>query len=704
MAFKLPKFFSGTNAKSRAVILLASFVGIAVFIYVGLQFLGGDTASTGPSRVAGAPTDLQSIPGSKLSPEYYRTLAQANAHAAQQAQISGGSAVPTLINAPAPQETSSHSCTILCPSEERANVMDEINALIKSGKLSQKEADYLEELAKRNASIAEYAAALDELVRQGGLAAEQARALLEKYKKQHANWLLAQSASEMDGLIKSSKLPLSVANDLLDLQKRKVTPGDYAAYLDKLVKEGKLSREAAALLLAQYTQQYGLEATKDGGLAIRQKAKAGQITPDVAAILEDMQSKNVPLDQYEATLAKLVAEGKMTPAVAEQLLALYKGQRTGIGASGLLGDMLAKGGAAADEARRLLNLQANNASLSDYAEELKRAVAAGLLTPEQAANLLQQYQAMLAPFVPGVSPGVQEVIPGAEDFAKLQRHIETKAPAVAPVGEDQFAASVAQQQVQSAQDRQQQIEQLQAAMSAQSQNLLAAWHAPSMKHEGGNEAAKSNSSGSVASGKTLETTAAGGSALNAEKGSLKPPLVKSGTIAYAVLDTAVDSDYPDTPVMATIVQGPLKGAKLLGKLVHQQALDRVSLNFTQIDKEGWLAVKPVSAFAVDPDTARTVLASDVDYHYLKRYGAIMGASFLTGYSSAITQAGTSTTGIFGTSSTHNALSPTNKIAVGLGQIGTNLSTLVQQYVNTPVTVKVHSGVGLGILFVSDVTE
>jgi intracellular multiplication protein IcmE len=41
------------------------------------------------------------------------------------------------------------------------------------------------------------------------------------------------------------------------------------------------------------------------------------------------------------------------------------------------------------------------------------------------------------------------------------------------------------------------------------------------------------------------------------------PLIKAGTIIFGVLDTAVNSDYPDTPVLVTIVDGPYKGAKLL---------------------------------------------------------------------------------------------------------------------------------------------
>ncbi len=704
MAFKFPKIFSGTDSKSRVVVLLASFVGVVVLIYFSIKLFAGEEATTGPSRVAGAPAALQSVPGSKqLSSEYYRTLAQANAQAVQQAQISGGSAVPTLINVPGSQE--GQNCTVLCPSDANANVADDLRALVKAGKLSQKDADHLADLANKNVSVAEYAAALDELVRQGKLTPEQARLLLEKYKKQHANALLTSSANAMDGLIKSGQLPLGIANDLLEMQKRKVSPADYAAYLAKLVKEGKLSPEAAAQLLAQYTQQYADEAAKEGAFAIRQMAKGGEITNDVAKLLAERPCKDVPLNQYEATLTKFVTDGKMTPAVASKILALCRAQRTAIGTSGLLGTMLAKGGAAADQAKRLLDLQANNASLSDYAEELKRAVAAGLLTPDEAASLLQQYQAMLTPFGTAAAPGTQTVVPGAEDFAKLQRALEERKPATtAPaVPTEQFKEAVIQKQTESTVDQQQKVEQLQAAMLGQAQNLLASWRAPVMKHEGG-ESEKPPTAATGAE-KTAEAKAATGAAAETtEKGPPKRPLVKAGTIAYAVLQTTVDSDYPDTPIMATIVQGPLKGAKLLGKLALATGKDKLSINFTQIDKDDWITTKNVSAFAIDPDTARTVMASNVDYHYLKRYGAIMATSFLSGYSSAITQAGTSTTGIFGTSSEHPQLSPGNKIAVGLGQIGQNLTSIVQPYVNMPVTVKVNSGVGLGILFVSDVTE
>lgn len=700
MAFNFPgaKFFSTADAKTRVFVLLLAITGISFVLYVGVRYLSGGRTGAGPSRVANAPSGLQSVPGSQLSSEYYRALMQANTQAAQQAQITGSSAVPTLINVPG-QQASTQSCTILCPSEENVNAANDINDLVKSGKLSQADANKLLDLMKRNVPVDEYAAALDELVREGKLTPEQARKLLEAYKKQHENGLMSSSAALMDNLIKSGKLPLDTANYLLALQKKHLTPAEYAAELARLVKEGKISPETAAQLLAAYTQQQAKEAAKLNAYKLQQMAKKGEITADVAKQLAALQAKNVPLDQYAAELQKLVAEGKLTPAAAAKLLADYKSQKTIPG--GLLSQLSEKGGASAALAKRLLDLQANNASSAQYADELKRAVQAGLLTPEQAAELMQQYQAVIAPpLEAGVAPKIETNIPGAEEFAKLQQRVQQPTAAVtAPT--EQFTAARAQAAAEAEQIRQQHIQQLVSAMSTQAQSLVTAWQeVPTIKHQAAAPEEKSKSTAAQAAEK-------GSAASGAQGMPSGPPLIKAGTILFAVLDTAVDSDYPDTPVMATIVDGKFKGAKLIGKMSANQGpgQDRVALNFSLMDQENWLKTKSVTAYAIDPDTARTVLASSVDHHYLTRYGALFASSFLSGYASAIQTAGsTSTTGIFGSSTSHPQFSPSEKIAVGLGQIGTAWSNAVQSYVNTPPTVKINSGVGLGVLFMADVTE
>jgi intracellular multiplication protein IcmE len=856
MANKLLAIFSRTDAKSRIVIVIGTVVGIVGLVYLASHFLGGG-GTTGSANVANAPSNLQSVPGGQLTPEYSRALSQENAQAAQRAQSTGTSAVATLVNVdePAPASTTGANCTVVCPGGDNADVTNDITNLVKSGKLSQADANTLLDMAKNNVPVSQYTEKLAELVKQGKLTPEQARKLLEEYTNQHANALVASSAQSMDALIKSGKVPLEVGAELLALQKKGVSQADYANELNQLVAEGKISPETAATLLAQYSQQKNQQAAADNIAALQDMVKSGQITADTAADLTKLQQQNVPVSQYKAELDRLVAEGKITPATAAKLLALYGQQRTasgpgetlkamaadadpdgatesdvndllssgkisadtaktlqGLQASHVsaqeyrkqldalvkagkisaadadklmadyqktdaanLGDLVAQGKMTADtanliaaaqknasspaeyqkaldelvkegkitpdtekllmaryashqgkrqEIQKLMSMQANNVSPAEYTAELRRAVQAGLITPEEAARLQQEYTAMTAqvsiPASTGTAAGIDTNLPGDQSYARLQQRLanQNKNPQQqpqyiqgAPVdNSQQFADAAAQAAAQAAaaaeQARQQRIQGLVSAMSGQAHSLITAWQAPNMAHKG-NSAPVSEEDEKSSSGKSTKT----GSGLfgSSSSGSTAAPIIKAGTIFFATLDTAVNSDFPDTPIMATIVDGPYKGATLLGKIAISantttQSQDRVSLTFNTMNTDSWLSSQAITAFAIDPQTARTVMASNVDYHYAKRYGAMLGSAFLTGYASAISNAGaTTSTGIFGTTTTHPELSPASKLAVGLGQVGTTLGTATANYINTPPTVKVNSGVGLGILFMSDVT-
>lgn len=701
MAIKFPPQFkfATMDAKTRLFVIVAIVAFIFFLGYLAYRYFGGGAGAAGPSKVATAPSGLQSVPGSQLSPEYYRALMQANQQAAQQAQITGGSAVPTLINV---QGQQSSNCTVLCPGDEGANVADDINDLVKNGKLSQEDANRLLDLAKRNVSVADYAAALDELVRQGKLTPEQARALLEKYKKQHENALLNESAQAMDGLIKSGQLPLDVANELLELQKRHLTPAEYAAELARLVREGKITPEMAAALLAQYSQQQAREKNNIAAAGLMQMAKDGSFSPEVANALIGLQKRNVGVDAYGAELNRLVAAGKMSPETAARLLALYKQQRASIVSCDPVNKLISQGGAVGAQGQKLLDMQTNNVSLTTYTDELKRAVQVGTITPDIAANILKQCQMLftIAAAPAGALPTIDTNIPGAEDFARLQQRLQTAVPVEAPVSADQFAVTQTQVVTETASDRQQRIQDLMNAMSTQAATLVAAWQPVTMQHvQGSAEKIKEAA---------LLTTGAAGTTTTTVKQTVtevKPALIKAGTILFGILDTAVNSDYPDTPVMATVVSGPLKGARLIGKLALAQGQDRVTLNFTLMDMEGWPSAKSVSAFAIDPDTARTALANEVNYHYLMRYGSVFASSFLSGYASAIQSSGSVQTVSPTASITATPpLSAQDKFRVALGQVGTTLSGIVQGWVNTPNTVKVNAGVAIGILFTTEVAS
>ena len=127
----------------------------------------------------------------------------------------------------------------------------------------------------------------------------------------------------------------------------------------------------------------------------------------------------------------------------------------------------------------------------------------------------------------------------------------------------QFTTAQVQSTEQTAQEEQARIAALEAAMAGQAGQLVSAWgDLFAMMHKAGTpDSTKSSTSSSTT---TSGNSNSAGEGINiAATGA---PLIKAGTIIFAVLDTTANSDYPDSPVMATVVDGPFKGAKLLGKL------------------------------------------------------------------------------------------------------------------------------------------
>lgn len=768
MAFDFSKIssFLKLNARSRVVVLVLGVLGVIFLIYFGTRYFFGTGDEAGPTRVAEAPSGLQSIPGQQqLIPAYQQAVEQASSQREEQARMTGTSAVPTLIRPAGPANAS--ECTIVC-SEQSVNVKDVLDNWVNQGQISPEVASSLQALANRNVTPEEYADTLNQLVKEGKITPEQARQLLDQYRKQHTNALLQESVKPMDEMIKTGALPLDTANELLTAQKNRLSPTQYAALAQQLVSEGKLTPEAAQRLVGQYSQQFAREVTNRSIVELQRMARGGQIIPEVLNTLVDLEKQMVPLNTLSQTLDKYVAEGKLTPAVSKKILDEYIQQKSEIGSSSAIENLQRKANAAAlqeindllksgkmtvevaaqltgmiqrnvtyDEyvsavdqlvkqnklsadiatlkkrdyqiikgvqamQQRLDALRANNASPAQYAEELKKAVQAGLMTPEEAAQAMKEFQTIAQQAA--TTPTVAAVTP---EYAALQerlQRLETAQPAPETTAAE-FAVAREQVTQEETSDRQARIDALTSAMSGHAQQLVSTWQeVPKMEHKAGTppkekecpacDGKEAGKDGKSNKGKGEE-----------ESGGI--PLIKAGTIYFGILETAVNSDYPDTPVMVTIVEGPFKGAKLLGKLQTATnvagQLDRVSLTFNLMNMDQWPRSKTVTAFAIDPDTARTQIASHVNYHYLKRYGAMMATSFLEGYANAISTSGsTTTTGIFGTSTTHPELSPGEKFATALGQIGTNLGQVTQNYTNIPPTVRVDSGVSLGILFMADV--
>ena len=176
--------------------------------------------------------------------------------------------------------------------------------------------------------------------------------------------------------------------------------------------------------------------------------------------------------------------------------------------------------------------------------------------------------------------------------------------------------------------------------------------------------------------------------------------IKAGSIWYAALDTSVKSDEPG-PVLATLTTGPLKGSKIIGSFATNN--DSLTLTFNQINAKGFDKTLAFNSVAISPKTARTAIASKVDYHYMLKYGGIIATSFLKGLGMAA-KLGTSEVQVKETGTTVKAVKATleDQIMLGAGEVGDALSKNVEQAsASVQPTVYIESGTPVGVLLLAD---
>lgn len=178
-------------------------------------------------------------------------------------------------------------------------------------------------------------------------------------------------------------------------------------------------------------------------------------------------------------------------------------------------------------------------------------------------------------------------------------------------------------------------------------------------------------------------------------------IIKAGTVLFGILDTAVNSD-DKSPVLATIVSGKYQGGKLLGSFAHDLRQETVVIQFKTLSLPRLAKSTQIQAVAIDPTTARTAMASDVDHHYLLRYGTLFASSFMAGFGQAIMSRGTTTVTPIGITTTTPPLSTSEKIYSALGEVGMTWAAQMKPIFDTPYTVTINQGTSVGILFLSDV--
>lgn len=253
----------------------------------------------------------------------------------------------------------------------------------------------------------------------------------------------------------------------------------------------------------------------------------------------------------------------------------------------------------------------------------------------------------------------------------------------------------------SAQQQQDLMKQIESGMTTQANDLFNTWTPPPLQQyvRGELQTSEATQAGGVG-----VAGAAGAAGVNPSQAGAAAggSVIKAGTVMFAVLDTGINSDE-QSPILATIVQGPLKGGKLLGQFTR--ADKKVVLNFTTMGLPTLRNSISVNVVAIDPDTARTAVASDVDNHYMFRYGTLFASSFVSGLGQAISQSGSTVVQQpFGNATIQNpTTSALQQGIIGIGNVGTQFGSIAAQGFQRPPTVKVNAGSGIGILFMADLT-
>ena len=262
-----------------------------------------------------------------------------------------------------------------------------------------------------------------------------------------------------------------------------------------------------------------------------------------------------------------------------------------------------------------------------------------------------------------------------------------------------------QEKQMAAQRFQQKIQQRQSGMLAAANQALQGWKAVAQQvytggtEKEGDEKAMLHGTNNLGS-RVMEESGVSGN----DAGGVT--VIRTGDVLFAVIDTSVNSDEPG-PILATIVSGKLKGAKLIGSFNLPHDADKMIVTFNTLSIPGADRTQSITAFAIDPNTARTALSSQTDHHYLSRYGALFASTFIEGFGNAFQSANTTIT-IGGTGGTTDTTvqsgigrSTMENAVIGLATLGKAWGQVAARQMTRPTTVQLYAGTGVGILFTQD---
>lgn len=179
-------------------------------------------------------------------------------------------------------------------------------------------------------------------------------------------------------------------------------------------------------------------------------------------------------------------------------------------------------------------------------------------------------------------------------------------------------------------------------------------------------------------------------------------IVPAGKIEYAQMILEANSDIPG-PVVALIASGEFSGGKLLGKFQAQE--EYLVITFTTLVTKKGTSI-PINAYALDPGTSLTGLATDVDHRYFKRIILPAAAKFVEGLGEAYAQTTTQTTQNATTTTTATTdLNTKQEFGKAVSEAAQSIGDVLDEDGGKSKTlVIVAAGTPMGILFMEAVTD
>ncbi len=176
----------------------------------------------------------------------------------------------------------------------------------------------------------------------------------------------------------------------------------------------------------------------------------------------------------------------------------------------------------------------------------------------------------------------------------------------------------------------------------------------------------------------------------------------AGTIEYAQLITEANSDAPG-PVLAQVLSGPLRGARILGTFTTQENYLTLTFDTIVVDGVSYAA----DAIALDPASANPGLVTEIDRRYFERVILPAAAAFVEGMGEAIAESGSTSVTVSGDTvvEEEEPLDTRQEIFKGVEEASGKIGEIMdKEGSKIKPMIKVGAGTAVGILFLQPVTK